>query len=130
MDEAKKAAAIEIKKIEDATREEADLRAKKIIGTAVQRYAGEYVAERTVSVVPLPSDDMKGRIIGREGRNIRALEQHTGVAALGRRPSRIQPAGISSEAPLAPGRSNGHRTSTSGEELLDESAVTVKLVIR
>lgn len=68
-----------IKKIENESREQADRKAKKILATAIQRYAGEYVAERTVSVVPLPSDEMKGRIIGREGRNIRALEAATGI---------------------------------------------------
>jgi ribonuclease Y len=68
-----------IKKIENEAREQADRKSKKILATAIQRYAGEYVAERTVSVVPLPSDEMKGRIIGREGRNIRALEAATGV---------------------------------------------------
>ncbi len=68
-----------VKKIENETKETSDKKAKKIIGTAIQRYAGEYVAERTVSVVPLPSDEMKGRIIGREGRNIRALEAATGI---------------------------------------------------
>ncbi len=78
-DEARKQAAVEVKRIEDETREEAERRSKKIIGTAIQRYASEYVAERTVSVVALPSDDMKGRIIGREGRNIRALEAATGI---------------------------------------------------
>jgi ribonuclease Y len=68
-----------IKRIEAETREDADKKAKKILATAIQRYAGDYVAERTVSVVQLPNDEMKGRIIGREGRNIRALEAATGI---------------------------------------------------
>lgn len=77
--EAKHEAAKRIKRIEEETREVADKKAKEIISLAVQRYAGEYVAERTVSVVNLPNEEMKGRIIGREGRNIRALEAATGV---------------------------------------------------
>jgi len=68
-----------IKRIETETREHADKKAKKIMATAIQRYAGDFVAERTVSVVQLPNDEMKGRIIGREGRNIRALEAATGI---------------------------------------------------
>ena len=68
-----------IKKIESEAKEEAEKKSKKIIATAIQRYASEFISERAVSVVPLPNDEMKGRIIGREGRNIRALEAATGI---------------------------------------------------
>lgn len=78
-DKAREDAATEIKRIEDETEQLARQRATTIIANAIQRYASEYVGERTVSVVQLPNDEMKGRIIGREGRNIRALEAATGV---------------------------------------------------
>lgn len=78
-EEAKHEGAKLIKKITSEAKEKADKEAKKIISTSIQRYAGEFVAERTVSVVHLPGDEMKGRIIGREGRNIRALEAATGI---------------------------------------------------
>ena len=68
-----------IKRIENETKEQANKKAIEIMATAIQRYAGDFVTERTVSVVQLPNDEMKGRIIGREGRNIRALEAATGI---------------------------------------------------
>jgi ribonuclease Y len=77
--EAKREAAILIRKVEEDAKRIADKKAQEIIAYSIQRYAGDFVAENTVSVVNLPTDEMKGRIIGREGRNIRAIEAATGV---------------------------------------------------
>jgi ribonucrease Y len=78
-DEAKQEAAVTLKKLEEQVKESSDKKAREIISLAIQRYAADHTVESTVSVVSLPNDDMKGRIIGREGRNIRALEVATGV---------------------------------------------------
>ncbi len=77
--EARMEAAKAVVRIENEMKMKADRKAKNILALAISRYAGDYVAERTVSVVPLPGDEMKGRIIGREGRNIRAIEAATGI---------------------------------------------------
>ncbi|MFT6632568.1 MAG: ribonuclease Y [Bacteriovoracaceae bacterium] len=78
-EEARVDAAKMIKRVEDEANEESEKRAKRILGIALQRFAGEYVAEQTITSVELPGDEIKGRLIGREGRNIRAFEQICGV---------------------------------------------------
>ncbi|MBI2162408.1 MAG: DUF3552 domain-containing protein, partial [Candidatus Rokubacteria bacterium] len=77
--EARREAQLLAMRLEEEARETAHQKAKEVLATTIQRLAPDYTVETAVSVVDLPSDDMKGRIIGREGRNIRALEQHTGV---------------------------------------------------
>jgi len=131
--EAKHEAAKMIKHIEDEARETADKHSKKIIALAIQRYAGEYVSERTVSVVNLPSDDMKGRIIGREGRNIRALEAATGIDFIvddtpeavilsGHNPVRREVARLSLEKLISDGRIHPGRI----EEVVEKTKTEVE----
>ncbi len=126
-----------IKKITSEAKENADKEAKKIISTAIQRYAGEYVAERTVSVVHLPGDEMKGRIIGREGRNIRALEAATGIDLIiddtpeavilsGFNPVRREVARISLEKLISDGRIHPARIEDVVERATDEVDVAIK----
>jgi ribonucrease Y len=135
--EAKHEAAKRIKKIEEETKEVADKKAKEIISLAVQRYSGEYVAEKTVSVVTLPNEEMKGRIIGREGRNIRALEAATGVDLIiddtpeavilsGFNPVRREVARIALERLVSDGRIHPARIEEIVQKVEQEMEVTIR----
>ncbi|MGA7614083.1 MAG: ribonuclease Y [Thermoanaerobaculia bacterium] len=131
--EARLEAANLIKRLETEAVELGGQKAKRIIGTAIQRMASDYVAENTVAVVDLPSEDMKGRIIGREGRNIRALELATGVDLIvddtpeavilsGFDPIRREVARISLERLMADGRIHPARI----EEVVDKVRVELE----
>ena len=135
--EARHDAAVLVKKIEIEAREMADRKAKNIISLAIQRYAGDYVAEKTVSVVNLPNEEMKGRIIGREGRNIRAIEATTGVDLIiddtpeavilsGFNPIRREVARVSLERLISDGRIHPARI----EEIVEKVNTEIDTAIR
>ena len=135
--EARHDAAVLVKKIESEAREIADRKAKNIIALAIQRYAGDYVAEKTVSVVNLPNEEMKGRIIGREGRNIRAIEATTGVDLIiddtpeavilsGFNPIRREVARVSLERLISDGRIHPARI----EEIVEKVNTEIDTAIR
>lgn len=135
--QARREAAVLIKKIEDEARMTADRKSREIVAYAIQRYAGDVVAEKTVSVVNLPNEEMKGRIIGREGRNIRAIEAATGIDLIvddtpeavvlsSFDPVRREVARLSMERLIADGRIHPGRI----EEIVKKVRVEVDNIIR
>ena len=135
--EAKHDAAKVIRKIENEAKEAADRKTQEILALAVKRYAGDYVAEKTVSVVNLPNEEMKGRIIGREGRNIRAIEAATGIDVIiddtpeavilsGFNPVRREVAKISLERLIDDGRIHPARIEEIVEKVNKEIEASIK----
>jgi ribonuclease Y len=137
VEEASHASAKRIRIIEEEAKEESARRGQKIVALAIERLAGDFVAERTVTVVHLPSDELKGRIIGREGRNIRALEAATGIDLIvddtpesviisGHNPIRREIARLSLEKLISDGRIHPGRI----EEVVRKAEQEVDEVIR
>ncbi|MEW6500293.1 MAG: ribonuclease Y [Thermodesulfobacteriota bacterium] len=135
--EARMEAAKSVVKIENEMKMKADRKAKNILALAISRYAGDYVAEKTVSVVPLPNDEMKGRIIGREGRNIRAIEAATGIDIIiddtpeavilsGFNPVRREVARIALERLIADGRIHPARIEEMVTKVAEELEVSMR----
>jgi ribonucrease Y len=137
VDEAKHESAKRIRVIEEGAKEEAVRRSQKIVALAIERLAGDFVAERSVTVFPLPNDELKGKIIGREGRNIRALEAATGIDLIvddtpetvvisGHNPIRREIARLSLEKLVSDGRIHPGRI----EEVVRKSEQEIEEAIR
>jgi ribonuclease Y len=137
VEEAKHESAKRIRVIEEEAKEEAVRRGQKIVALAIERLAGDFVAERSVTVFPLPNDELKGKIIGREGRNIRALEAATGIDLIvddtpetvvisGHNPIRREVARLSLEKLVSDGRIHPGRI----EEVVRKSEAELEESIR
>lgn len=137
MDDARRDVAVQVRNLEQQAKDEADTNAKKLIALAVQKCASDQASEITVSVVPLPNDDMKARIIGREGRNIRAIENATGIELIiddtpevvilsGFDPVRREIARVTLERLIADGRIHPARIEETVEKVRKELDVQIK----